>query len=296
MLAGRLGLDQARVPHADRHGLIYLDRGVLSVEDGCLRFIAAGSDALKSGDYQIPHQSISMLLLGPGSSVSHDALRLLARHNTALVAVGEDGVRHYTANPLMSDSSRLARTQVEAWADAKGRRMLVARKMYAIRMGSVLPHRDIAVLRGIEGARAKEMYRLTAERLGILWKGRHYDRADPASSDAPNQAINHAASAVEAAASIAVAATATIPQLGFIHEDSGMSFILDIADLFRDTVTVPCAFSAVAAWQKQPGNSLERMTRKMVGSRLRREQVIPTMIEKIKDLFVESPSVNQDSS
>jgi CRISPR-associated protein Cas1 len=160
-------------------------------------------------------------------------------------------------------------------------------------MGVVLPHRDIAVLRGIEGSRAKEMYRLTAERLGIHWQGRHYDRANPASADAPNQAINHAASAVEAAAAIAVAATATIPQLGFIHEDSGSSFILDIADLFRDTVTVPCAFAAAAAWQKQPGNSLERMTRKMVGARLRRDQVIPTMIDRIKDLFSESSATDQ---
>ena len=101
------------------------------------------------------------------------------------------------------------------------------------------------MLRGIEGARVKAMYALTAQRYGIEWKGRHYDRADPNATDLPNQAINHAASAVEGAAAIAVAATATIPQLGFIHEDSGQSFVLDIADLFRDQVTIPCAFKAV---------------------------------------------------
>ena len=82
MLRGRLGLEYARIPHADRHGLLYLERGALSVEDGCLRFIAAGSDLVVAGDYRIPHQSISMVLLGPGSTVSHDALRLLARHGT----------------------------------------------------------------------------------------------------------------------------------------------------------------------------------------------------------------------
>src|SRR5208283_4008072 len=123
--------------------------------------------------------------------------------------------------------------------------MRVARRMYAIRLGEVLPHRDIAVLRGIEGARAKETYRIVAERFGIPWHGRHYDRDNPDASDLANQAINHAASAVEGAATIAVAATATIPQLGFIHEDSGQSFVLDVADLHRDTVTVPTAFRAV---------------------------------------------------
>lgn len=287
MLKGRLGLEHARLPHADRHGLLYLERGTLSVEDGCLRFIAAGSEMMVAGDYRIPHQALSMVLLGPGSTVSHDALRLLARHGTALSAVGEDGVRFYTAPPLLPDSSALARAQVRFWADATGKRMHVARRMYAWRLGEVLPHRDIAVLRGIEGARAKEMYRLTAERMSIRWNGRRYDRQDPQSADLPNQAINHAASAVESAAAIAVTATATIPQLGFIHEEAGQSFVLDIADLFRDTVTVPCAFKAVLAVQKRPGENLERMTRRIVGERLRRDQVIPSMIDRIKALFAE---------
>jgi CRISPR-associated protein Cas1 len=287
MLKGRLGLEHARLPHADRHGLLYLERGQLSVEDGCLRFIAAGSPLVIAGDYRIPHQAVSLVLLGPGSTVSHDALRLLARHGTGLSAIGEDGVRLYTAQPLMPDQSALARAQMRAWGDAKGARMMVARRMYAWRLGEVLPHRDITVLRGIEGARVKEIYRLTAERIGIRWTGRRYDRSNPLSADLPNQALNHAASAVEAAAAIAVAATAAIPQLGFIHEDSGQSFILDIADLFRDELTVPCAFKAALAAEKRPNESIERLTRRSVGERLRRDQVIPTMIDRIKALFVE---------
>jgi CRISPR-associated protein Cas1 len=109
MLKGRLGLEHARLPHADRHGLLYLERGQLSVEDGCLRFIASGSPLLIAGDYRIPHQAVSLVLLGPGSTVSHHALQLLARHGTGLSAIGEDGVRLYTAQPLMPDQSALAR-------------------------------------------------------------------------------------------------------------------------------------------------------------------------------------------
>jgi CRISPR-associated protein Cas1 len=286
VLKGRLGLETARLPHADRHGLLWLDRGNLSVEDGCLRFVAAGSETVAAGDYRVPHQAVSLILLGPGSTVSHDALRLLARHNTGLAAIGEDGVRFYTAQPLLPDHSALGRAQARAWADDKGARMAVARRMYAWRLGEVLPHRDIAVLRGIEGARVKEIYRLTAERMGLHWNGRRYDRSDPLAADGPNQAINHAASAVEGAAAIAVAATATIPQLGFIHEDSGQSFVLDVADLFRDTVTVPCAFKAALVVQRRPGDSIERVTRRTVAERLRRDGVIPTMIARIKELFL----------
>ncbi len=293
MLKGRLGLETARVPHSDREGLLWLSRGNLYVEDGTLRFRSAGSEGLPPGDYAVPFQAISLLLLGPGSTISHDALRLLARHGTGLCAIGEDGVRIYTAPPIGQDDSRLARLQAMAWADvrrsdkvtAPSRRVDIARRMYAWRLGEVLPHRDIAVLRGIEGARMKETYRLIAQKYGIRWEGRRYDRANPQAADPANQAINHAASAVEAAAAIAVAATATIPSLGFIHEDSGNAFILDIADLYRDQVTLPAAFEGVRQYDKQPSIALERHVRRQVGRHLKNEGVIPAMIERIKVLF-----------
>jgi CRISPR-associated protein Cas1 len=72
----------------------------------------------------------------------------------------------------------------------------------------------------MEGARIKKSYQLLAERHRVPWQGRRDDRDDPGAADLPNQAINHAVTCVEAAAAIAVAATATIPQLGFVHEDS----------------------------------------------------------------------------
>ena len=291
MLKGRLGLDTARIPHADRTGLLWLSRGALTARDGTLSFERGPqlteNDPLEPGHYAIPFQSVSMILLGPGSTVSHDALRLLARHGTALVAVGEDGVRCYTAPPLIADRSGLARQQARAWANMKVR-LPVARRMYAWRLGEMLPHRDIAVLRGIEGARMKETYRLVAMKIGIEWRGRRYDRTQPLENDLPNQALNHASSAVEAAAAIAVAATATIPQLGFIHEDPGQSFVLDIADLYRDIVTIPCAFRAAKRVAERTEENIERATRRLTGQELVREQVIPAMIDRIKSLFSDS--------
>lgn len=285
MLLGRLGLETARLPHSDRHGLVYLDRGRLSVEDGALTFACAGGGGTPAGEFRIPHQTISLVLLGPGGSVSQDALRLLARHGAGLAAVGEDGVRMYTAPPLLPDFSHLARRQATLWADEKKGRLDVARRMYALRLGEILPHRDIAVLRGIEGARVKELYKLTAQRVGIAWHGRRYERGDPTAADMPNQAINHASSAIEGAAAIAVAATATISQLGFVHEDSGQSFVLDIADLFRDEITVPTAFKAAKAVLANPALSIERTTRRMTGEAMRRLGVIAAMIDSIKTLF-----------
>ena len=120
MLKGRLGIDSAKVPHKDRAGLLYLARGALTSRDGTLAFMqreATSADALTPGDHAIPLQGVSMILLGPGSTVSHDALRLLAHAHTALAAVGEDGVRFYTAPPLIPDQSGLARRQARLWAE-----------------------------------------------------------------------------------------------------------------------------------------------------------------------------------
>ena len=289
MLKGRLGIDSAKVPYRDRAGLLYLARGALTARDGTLAFLqgeATAADALTPGDHAIPLQGVSMILIGPGSTVSHDALRLLAHARTALAAIGEDGVRFYTAPPLIPDRSGLARIQARAWAD-EDQRLTIARRMFAWRLGEVLPHSSLDVLRGIEGARMRQSYRLLARQIGVEWRGRRYDRARPQAADLPNQALNHASSAVEAAAAIAVAATATIPQLGFIHEDPGQSFVLDIADLYRDTVMVPCAFRAAKRAAQQPGDNIERVTRRLTGETLVREKVIPAMIDRIKSLLDE---------
>ena len=283
MLIGRLGLDKARVPHADRHGLIWLDRGRLEVEDGCLRFVTAGG-ILAAGDYQIPHQSVSIVLLGPGSSVTHDALRILAAHGCALAAIGTGGIRFYSAPPLLPDTSALARRQVMLWAEPSTR-VGVARAMFAIRFGEEVKARTLDMLRGMEGARIKRMYEVTAQRYGVPWQGRRYDRNNPNSADIPNQAINHAASAVEAAAAIAVASTATIPQLGFVHEDSGQSFVLDIADLLRHDVMLPIAFGAAKQAIRNPSESIDRLVRTSAAETFNKEQVVAKLINYIKALI-----------
>ena len=159
--------------------------------------------------------------------------------------------------------------------------------MYAWRMGETPPRRSLDALRGLEGARMRESYRLLARQIGVEWRGRRYDRSRPQAADLPNQALNHAAGAAQAAAAVAVAAVGAIPQLGFIHEDPGQSFVLDIADLYRDAVTVPCAFRAAKRAAERPEENIERVVRRSVGRALARERVIPAMIDRIKSLFAE---------
>lgn len=284
LFPGRLGLAGSRIPHADRHGLLWLTRGKLFVAEGTLRFLAAGGADFAPGEYSIPYQTVSMILAGPGVSITHDVLRILARHGTLLAAVGEGGVKLYTAPPMGQGRSDVARAHARLWANEETRRQ-VARRMYAIRFGEVLPDRDISVLRGMEGGRLRETYRILAQRYGIEWKGRRYDRENPTAADVPNQAINHAATFVEAAADIAVAAVGALPPLGFIHEESSNAFTLDIADLWRAEVTLPLAFTVAAKAAKDPSMQLERAVRYEAARWFKKLGLIPAMIDRIKELL-----------
>ena len=284
MLKGRLGLETARVPQGDRHGLLWLSRGKLYVEDGSLRFRTSGGGDLAAGDYSIPYQMLSSILLGPGSTVSHDSLRLLARHGTGLVATADDGVRMYASMPFGRSSSARCRRQVRLWADPYAK-SLVARRMYGVRLGEIVPSKDLNVLRGIEGARVKASYKLLAGKFDIKWYGRKYDRANPLAADVPNQAINHAVVAVRAGAALAVAVSGALPELGFIHEDSSLAFALDIADLYRETVTVPIAFGCAKDVLAEREDNLERLVRKRIGQELRKGKLVAKMIDRIKDLL-----------
>ena len=283
-LKGRLGLESARIPHADRHGMMWLAYGNLGVDRGTLTFQTAGFDAVPAGRYDIPFQAISFILMGPGCTVTHDALRLMARHHTGLFAVGEGAVRLYASLPKPPDQSKRARRHAALWGDER-KRLDAVRKMYAWRLGELVPSADITVLRGIEGARARETYRLLAAQYGIAWRGRRYDRENPLGADPPNQAINHAAVACYAAAAVAVNAAGCIPQLGFIHEDSGEAFNLDVADLFRDTFTIPVAFGAVKTASGARDDTLERTVRKAAAAEIRKVKLIALMIDRIKELI-----------
>ena len=157
MLKGRLGLEGAGIPHTDRHGLLWVGRGELYVEDGTARFRTAGGGPLPPGDYAIPYQMVSALVCGPGTSLTHDALRILARHGTGVVVAGEDGVRFYASLPQGVRTSRLARRHATPRGSHPGRRAAVRRP---VRLRSVRAARPA---KGCPGPRKG--------RWGTRWRG-----------------------------------------------------------------------------------------------------------------------------
>ena len=233
---------------------------------------------------ELPYQRLNALLLGPGTTITHDAVRHLSGHGTCIAFTGTDGTRIYTAPPIFQHDATLARKQATYWASPTTR-IMVAKRMYQKRFGETPRTNDPDSLRGMEAARIKRAYEVIAQQVGIVWKGRRFDRQDHDATDLPNQAINHAVTALEAAVTIGVHATATLPPLGFLHEDSGKSWVLDICDLYRTTVTVPLAFRSAKAHQKEPEQSLDRLCRRAISQHLRSTGFVDVVIDDIKEVL-----------
>ncbi len=233
---------------------------------------------------ELPYQRLNALLLGPGTTVTHDAVRHLSAHGTCLAFVGTEGTRLYSAPPIFEHDSALARQQATFWANPTTR-VTVMKRMYHKRFGETPRTNDADALRGMEAARIKRSYEILAQQFGVPWKGRRYDRSDHDATDVPNQAINHTVTALEAAVGIAVHATATLPPLGFLHEDSGKSWVLDLCDLYRTSVTVPIAFRCAKEHLRQGTETLDRRCRRAVSRHVRDTGFVDTVIDDIKELL-----------
>ncbi|WP_151720958.1 type I-E CRISPR-associated endonuclease Cas1e [Gemmobacter serpentinus] len=227
----------APIPIKDRASMVFVEHARLDVLDGA--FVAVNADGTRT---QIPVGGIACILLEPGARISHAAVALAARVGTLITWVGEAGVRLYSAGqPGGARADRLLWQARIALDDAA--RLRVVRKMYAVRFGEEAPsRRSIDQLRGIEGVRVRETYALLADRHGVDWKRRRYDASDWEAGDVPNRCLSAATACLHGLSEAAVLAAGYAPAIGFLHSGKPLSFVYDIADLFKLETVVPEAF------------------------------------------------------
>lgn len=239
----------------------------------------------------IPVGGIVCLMLEPGTRVSHAAVALAARAGTLLIWVGEAGVRLYAAGqPGGARSDRLLYQARLALDDDA--RLRVVRRMYAIRFGEDPPaRRSVDQLRGIEGARVRELYKLLAHRHGVRWDGRLYDPHGWSGADLVNRCLSAATAALYGLSEAAVLAAGYAPAIGFLHTGKPQSFVYDIADLFKFETVVPEAFRVAAA--VEAGRPLDGAmmadpvgaVRRRCRDAFRRENLLSRLVPAIEDVL-----------
>ncbi|MFC4561827.1 type I-E CRISPR-associated endonuclease Cas1e [Nocardiopsis mangrovi] len=245
---------------ADRVSFVYLER--------CTVHRDANAITAEDGDgiTHIPSATIGTLLLGPGTRVTHQAMSVLGECGAGVVWVGEQGVRFYAGGRSLSRSAALVEAQARAWAN-RTTRLDVARAMYRMRF----PDEDPAGLTrqqllGKEGRRVKDFYRKEAARVGIPWRGRRYVHGDFDGGDPPNQGVTAAAQCLYGVCHAVVAALGCAPGLGFVHSGHELSFVLDVADLYKTEIGIPVAFDTAAESPEEVGPRTRRALRDRINA------------------------------
>ena len=161
-------------------------------------------------------------------------------------------------------------------------RLKVVRKMYEIRFGEPAPaKRSVEQLRGIEGARVRKTYELLAQQYGVTWKRRNYDPDVWDDSDVPNRCMSAATACLYGITEAAVLAAGYAPAIGFIHWGKPLSFVYDIADIFKFETVVPVAFKIAARNPRQA----ERDVRLACRDVFRTQKILSKIIPKIEEVL-----------
>ncbi|MDF7807597.1 type I-E CRISPR-associated endonuclease Cas1e [Pontiellaceae bacterium B12219] len=258
----------------DRWTPVFLEHGRLEVDDSSIKWIGADRTVLR-----LPVATISALLLGPGTTVTHAAIKACADCNTPLCWVGDESIRFYAIGITPTHDNSNARKHSKLHASST-KSAEVARCMFLKRFpGENVSEKTVAELRGMEGHRVRTLYREMGERYGVTWKGRNYNANNWEVSDTINKAVSAANAGLYALTASIVCSMGYLPQLGFIHTSGTWPFIFDVADVYKPITTLPAAFATVSANPKAPtAEVLKQLKIEIENQRLL--QLIPRHIEE----------------
>lgn len=278
------------LPMKDRISMMFIQYGQIDVVDGA--FVVIDQTGIRT---HIPVGSVACLMLEPGTRVSHAAVKLASTVGTLLVWVGEAGVRLYASGqPGGARADRLLYQAKLALDDDL--RLKVVRKMYELRFGEAPPQRrSVEQLRGIEGARVRETYKLLAKQYGVQWNGRNYDVKDWEKGDIANQCLSAATSCLYGITEAAVLAAGYAPAVGFIHTGKPLSFVYDIADIFKFDSVVPIAFRIAGKKPHNPDREVRLACRDIFRSSHILEKIIPTIEEVLAAGEIKPPEISPES-
>lgn len=209
------------------------------------------------GKVPVPCANLALLMLGPGVSITHAAIVVLADHGCLIAWCGEGGVRFYAAGMGETRSAANFLHQARLWADPQ-QHLNVVLRLYQLRFGETFDAKmTLRQIRGMEGARVRDAYARAAREAGVSWSGRSWRGGSWADADAANRALSVAHACLYGLAHAAIVSAGFAPALGFIHTGKMLSFVYDVADLYKTEVAVPAAFRAVAEGERD----LERRVR-----------------------------------
>jgi CRISPR-associated protein Cas1 len=222
----------------DKYPFLYLERGRLEIDDSSIKWIDSDNNVVP-----LPVATLNALLLGPGTSITHEAVKTATASNCSVCWVGEDSLLFYAAGFLPTADTRNLKHQVLVSADPK-KSLEVARRMFTHRFPDAdLNGKSLREMMGMEGHRVRQIYRAKAEEYQVGWKGRKFVPGKFELSDITNQILTASNAALYGILCSAVHSLGYSPRIGFIHSGSPLPFVYDLADLYKEQLCIDLAFA-----------------------------------------------------
>ena len=222
----------------DKYPFIYLERGRLEIDDSSVKWIDSEGNVIR-----LPVATINTLLLGPGTSVTHEAVKTAAAGNCSICWVGEDSLLFYAAGHIPTANTRHFKKQMLLAASDEGS-LMVARRMFAFRFPDAdLEGKTLKEMMGMEGYRVRVTYEQKAEKYGVGWKGRRFTPGKFKFGDVTNQVLTATNAALYGILCSVIHGLGYSLRIGFIHAGSPLPFVYDLADLYKEHLCIDLAFS-----------------------------------------------------
>lgn len=271
----------------DSMSYLYAEYAIVEQDAKAIKLIRA------EGKLQVPATGLAVLLLGPGTSITHGAVKLLTEAGCSLLWVGEDGTRCYAQGQGETRKGYRLLRQARLVSDPP-RRELVVRRMYNYRFDDELPSDlTLAQIRGMEGGRMRNVYANTARRFGVKWEGRNYDRGNWDKADSVNRALSAANALLNGLCHAAIVSGGYATGLGFVHTGKQLSFVYDIADLYKAEITIPVAFQAASEGTDRLDARVRQSCRERFKEVKLLERILPD-IDHLLDIHDDDASAGDD--
>lgn len=235
----------------------------------------------KDGRTLVPAASLCVLMLGPGTKITHAAVKVLADNGCSMLWTGEEMTKFYAQGLGETRKAYHLLRQAELACDpVKHTRVCI--RMYQKRFAETLdPSLTLPQIRGLEGARVRRAYKEASQKYGVAWNGRNYDRFNWGAGDPVNRALSAANATLNAVCHAAIVSGGYSPAIGFVHTGKQLSFVYDVADLYKADLTIPIAFSIVA----ESRQNVERRARMACREKFREVKLLERILPDIDDIL-----------
>jgi CRISP-associated protein Cas1 len=222
----------------DKYPFIYLEKGRLEIDDSSVKWIDCDCNVVR-----LPVAMLNCILLGPGTTVTHEAVKVMASANCGICWVGEDSLMFYANGQAPTSNTRNLQQQMMLAANPV-KSIEVARRLFAHRFPDAdLQKKSLQQMMGMEGLRVRRLYEELATKYKVGWKGRRFTPGNFEMSDITNKILTAANAALYSIILSAVNSMGYSPHIGFIHSSSPLPFIYDLADLYKHHHSIDLAFS-----------------------------------------------------